>query len=265
MPFTGLAAALVLIASPRSAHAAETTAPARDKAAPAVDTDDDDDEEPDFSIGAETDLNARYVWRGLALSTGPVAQPAAWATVYGLNAILWTNVMLTNEAPKRLSAIVPAVSYTFEWEALTIEPGFLYYDTPGQPVPPRTAEASLEAALAVGPIQLVTTDYVDVANAPGAYYGTIGTSWEPKRGRWSFKALVDVGWGTAAFNQVYFDTHSGALDVAEAAGKVQYAIDDVWYVALHAEGSSLLSASIAEGRPTTLGNVGLTFGGEVGL
>jgi hypothetical protein len=225
----------------------------------------EEEEEADFTLGAETDLNARYIWRGQALSTGPVIQPSAWFTAYGLNAVLWTNVMLTNEAPRRLSAVVPAVSYTFEWKSLTIEPGLLYYDTPGQQFPPHTAEASLESSLAIGTLRLLTTDYVDIAHTPGAYYGTLGASWEPKRGRWSFKALADVGWATAPFNQVYFDSHVAALDVADLAGKAQYALSDELYVALHAEGSTLLTASLAVDKPATLGNVGILFGGELGL
>ena len=37
----------------------------------------------ELSFGAELDGNSRYVWRGLALSSGPVLQPSAWVSLAG--------------------------------------------------------------------------------------------------------------------------------------------------------------------------------------
>jgi hypothetical protein len=261
-----LASALAVTGFARIAHGAPPHADpqpaARDKASAPEDEDDDDDSP--YTLGAEVDLNSRYLWRGLALSQGAVAQPSVWGSAYGLNAVLWTNVMLTNEAPKRLSAIIPAVSYTLEWKKLTIEPGLIYYDTPGQPVPPATAEATLETSLEVGRFaHLLATGYMDIGHAPGALYGTAGVDCAPKIGRWELRAVADLGWATAPFNQTYFDERVTAIDVAEIGGRAEYLLTDVLYVALHAEGSTLLASSLAAGREATLGNVGVAFGGEL--
>jgi hypothetical protein len=230
-------------------------------------TSDDDEDESTFTFGAEADLNARYLWRGLALSSGPVVQPSVWASAFGFNAVLWANVMLTDEASNRLTAIVPALTYTLKWKSLTIEPGVIYYDISG-PILPSTAEASLEASVALGFLHWRTTDYVDVLHAPGACFGTLGASLEPKVGRWSFSALADVAWATPAYNQVYFDTHVAALDLADFGASAQVDLSDVFYLAVHSEVSALLADladSASVGRERILANVGLTFGGELGL
>src|SRR5450755_1269148 len=198
------------------------------------------DEDPEFALGADVDVNARYLWRGLALSNGTVMQPSGWMTAYGLNAVLWTNVMLTDEGSRRLSAIVPSLTYTFQWRSLTVEPGVIYYDSPGQPLTPSTGEASLEASIELGWLHLLTSDYVDVVHAPGAYFGTAGAWWEPKVGHWSFKAQADLGVATAAYNRVYFDADVAALDLAEVGASARVDLTDVFYAAAHSEVSVLV-------------------------
>jgi hypothetical protein len=254
---------LAIAGAPLADDSASRTQDAVDKK---HDDDDDDDDGSDFTLGAEADVNSRFIWRGLALSDNPVLQPSAWATVYGLNAVVWTNVMLTNEASNRLTDILPMVSYTFAWKNLTIEPGFVYYDiTDPSSIQATTAEASLEASIEVARFRLRTTDYVDVMHTPGAYFGTFGGSWEPKTGRWSFKALAECGWATGSYNKVYFGAAVTTLDLAEVGASVQYDLTDILYLALHTEGSILLASSLAAGRESTLGSGGLTFGGQLGL
>src|SRR5262245_1281042 len=51
-----------------------------------------------FTYGAEMDFNSRYVWRGLLLGNGPVAQPSAWISAYGFTFIGWGNVALTSRS-----------------------------------------------------------------------------------------------------------------------------------------------------------------------
>ena len=249
---------------PTSTRAYAVPTPAKSPPKDHSSTSDDDD----FTLGAEADLNARYLWRGLALSNGPVVEPALWATAYRWNAVLWTNVMLTNEASSRLSAVVPALTYTFEWPGgLTIEPGLVYYDSPGQTIPPSisTAEVSLEASSQLGRFHLVTSDYVDVMRAPGAYFGTLGFGLESNLGPWSFNALADVAWATAAYNQVYFDAQVAAIDLTEIVTSARIDLTPVFYVSVHAEASVLLADALAVGRERILANVGVTFGGATGL
>ncbi len=174
--------------------------------------------------------------------------------------------MLTGEAPKRLSALVPALTYTLEWKRITLEPGLVYYGTRGESLSPPTGEASLDATLTFGQLQLVSSNYLDVIHTPGAYFGTVGAAWARKVGRrWSFKARGEIAAANAAYNAVYFDTRVAKLDVAGVGANVQLDLNDVFYIALHSEASALLANSLAVGRQKTLANVGLTLGGELGL
>jgi len=51
-----------------------------------------------FTYGAEIDFNSGYVWRGLLLDDGFVAQPSAWISAYGFTFTAWSNMAMTSAA-----------------------------------------------------------------------------------------------------------------------------------------------------------------------
>jgi outer membrane scaffolding protein for murein synthesis (MipA/OmpV family) len=51
---------------------------------------------PTFTYGAEIDFNSGYVWRGLLLDDGFVAQPSAWISAYGFTFTAWSNMAMTS-------------------------------------------------------------------------------------------------------------------------------------------------------------------------
>jgi hypothetical protein len=259
--------AMLVVLLPSSARAASPSersevAPEEDRAASRA-SDEDDDDDDDSTIGAEVDTVSRFIWRGMALSQGPVVQPSAWASLYNFNASLWTNVLLTDQTNNRLSAIVPSLSYTFEWKKLSIEPGFIFYDVLDDGPLHRTVEASVEGALSFGAFHVLSNHYVDVASHAGAYFGTLGAELEPSAGKWTFGAKADVGWATSEFNRAYFGASTAALDVAEGTVSVRYELTKLAYAVVHGDGSALLSSSLrASGAQATLGVVGGTLGVE---
>ncbi len=53
------------------------------------------EEDHALSYGAEADFSSGYVWRGLLLNDGPVVQPSAWISRFGLTFYVWSNLPLT--------------------------------------------------------------------------------------------------------------------------------------------------------------------------
>ena len=54
-------------------------------------------EDSQFTWGAETDFNSRYVWHGITNSEEPVQQSSLWISKSGLTMMVWGNVALGDE------------------------------------------------------------------------------------------------------------------------------------------------------------------------
>jgi hypothetical protein len=239
------------ISSPIAAHADESSDAAR--------------RDTKATAGAEVDLQSRFIWRGQALSNGPVAQPSAWAGAERFQAIVWTTLLLTDEPPHRVvRSVVPSLSYTFSWDRLSVEPGVIYYWIGDEASPRSTGEAFVNAGLAFGHLRVVSESYVDVKDYPGAYFGTLGPQYETSIDRWSFKASADVGWATAASNSAYFGVDAAALDLVEAGAEVRWDFTDNLYVTLHGEASALIAANLRRSvNDPELVSIGTAFGAEL--
>ena len=228
------------------------------------------------SIGAEVDAGARFVWRGIALSGGSIAQPSVWASGLGLTASVWANVLLNDEesgvprpararpTPKArtwVSAVVPAVTYTYAWRALRVEPGAFVYVNPGGVAPQTTGEASMNVACVLGSLAFVTRNNVDVGAYAGAYFGALGAEYERSSRKLTIKTFLDIGWATAKFNAAYLHTSTAALNVVEAGLSARYDLTDTFFVMPHAEVSALILPS-ATVRERVLVNGGAALGVE---
>jgi hypothetical protein len=201
----------------------------------------------------------------MALSSGPIAQPTGWAGAYGFSAIAWTSILLTDEPPhRRVRSVVPSVSYTFSWDRFRVEPGVIYYWIGDELAPRSTAEAYVIGSMAFGKLHLLSENYVDVKEYPGAYFGSIGPQVELSRDPWTFKGTFDLGFATADFNKAYFGVDGPALDVAEAGLEVRWDMTEHLYVTLHGEGSVLLAPGLwrSEKEPA-LASIGTAIGAEL--
>ena len=264
--------------APARAHAAGTM-PAK-TASHEVEEQDTDNEQGDdasaTSVGAEVDAATRFVWRGIAQSRGSVAQPSIWASAKGLTASAWANLSLNDEegsaprlararsSPKARSwvtAIVPAVTYTYAWRALRVEPGAFVYVNPGGSTAQSTGEASVSVACVLGSLAFVTRNNVDVGAYAGAYFGTLGAEYGRASRKLTIKASLDLGWATKKFNAAYLHTSTAALNVVETGLSARYDLSDMFYVMPHAEVSALLVPS-ATVRERVLVNGGAALGVE---
>jgi len=103
------------------------------------------------------DVNSRYVWHGIVLSQGAVAQPSAWVSAYGLKFSVWSNLVLEDEVNRRQFNEVDVVcGYGLEFGKLSFEPSFALYLYPNQPDAPSTGELALKVSYALGALRVFT-------------------------------------------------------------------------------------------------------------
>jgi hypothetical protein len=252
-------------AAPATPVTPETTAPPERDSACSGGSACGADRDTKFTAGAELDFDSRFIWRGLALSSGPIAQPAAWASAYRFSAIVWTSLLLTDEPPhRRVRSVVPSLAYTYSWDRFKIEPGVLFYWIGDELAPRTTAEAYLNGDVAFGKVHLVSENYFDVVDYPGAYFGSIGPQVEISRDPWTFKGTFDLGFATADYNKAYFGVDGPALNVAEAGVEVRWDMTEHLYATLHSEGSVLLAPGLWRSvNEPALVSIGTAFGAEL--
>ncbi len=236
---------------------------------PAPEQDDDEKEADDnwkYNVGAQTEINSRLVWRGLAESRGAVMQPEAWAGLYGLTFSAWSSFILSYEAPRdrfSLSAADLALGYVYTLDRVRVEPTIAYFYWSPDLAPQSTAEVGLEISYKLGDFRLVSGNNVDVKRRPGAYYGTVGAKYARTSRQWTVKAFMDLGWATAAFNDEYLARDMTTVNLIEAGASARYDVTDVLYFALHTELTSLASLTLQRSvQEPTLVVGGMAFGAE---
>jgi hypothetical protein len=217
------------------------------------DEDDDEDDDADeddnaYELGAELAAESRLVWRGLPESRGAVLQSSAWAGLYGLRIEGWASYLLNAEGPFDAMSVVGADltgSYELAIGDLRIRPGATLLYFPEGLSSSATTEASLGASYRLGEFRIVSGTNVDVRIAPGAYFGTLGMSWGRARSPWTVKALADVGWASAKYNNEYLARNVAAIDVVHAGLATRYDIGDVVYLELHVDMSGLVAPTLS--------------------
>jgi hypothetical protein len=218
---------------------------------------------PRLTIGAETDVQSRYLWRGLAVSKDAVTQSSMWLSSSDFTFTVWGNFVLGREPQRgRFNEVDLSLSHSRQWGKLTVEPGVQYYSYPNVRQAPGTGEASLTLSYPAGPVSLFTTQALDVARYGGAYFGEAGASaeWQPGK-RTTVESSVRLGWGSSKFNRVYAGRGRSALNVASADVAVTYQAGAQVYIRPHVTFSTLLDGGL---RRRTRDDDLISFGVAVG-
>ncbi len=221
-----------------------------------------------LSFGAELDGNSRYVWRGLALSDGPVLQPSAWVSLAGFTLTPFANFAFReDDAPAGLNELDFTLDYSrdIRLEArdasreagdesnLTVNPSFSVYLYPNQVDAPPTGELALALSYPVGPVSVFTDHSVDLIATPGAYFGDAGLSFETEPiPSLTAEASAYAGWGSARFNDANLDVNRAALDVAGADLALTWSVCGLFYLRPHAGLSVLLDRELRAAVPNPL-------------
>jgi len=218
-----------------------------------------------FSFGGELDPNSRYVWRGAALSSGPVAQPSVWFSLGDFTFTPWANFALGAEDNQwKFNEVDLALSYEREWQGFNLSPSLACYLYPNQDDAPATVELGLELGRPVGPIEVSTSHAVDLLADRGAYYGTAGLGYEHELlSELSAGLSVEAGWGSARFNEANFEVARTALNLVGAEASVEWSPGGLFYLRPHAGLSVLVDSELSEAAGNrTLVWAGLAIGKE---
>lgn len=200
----------------------------------------------ELSGGAELDGNSRYVWRGLALSTGPVLQPSAWVSLAGFTLTPWANFAFrAGDAPSGFSELDVTLDYSRVISDLTVNPSFSVYLYPNQADAPPTGELAVALSYPVGPVSIFTDHSLDLIATPGAYFGDAGLSYERDLVQnLTVEASAFAGWGSALFNEANFGVNRAALNVGGADLALTWSPGGMFYLRPHAALSVLLDREL---------------------
>jgi hypothetical protein len=220
-----------------------------------------DEEEPTVTAGGELELASRYVWRGLELSDGAVAEPFVWASAYGLTVSGWGNMPLEGTNSGVVDEVDATLQYAFTLGKLQIEPGVTAYIYHHQPDVPDTTELLLTLTYPIGPVELSLEHDQDVDAFSGAYFDQLGATWTGKKSAGGFTPAVQlaVGIASAKFNEAYVGPSQAALNFVMADLGVTYESGGAFYARAHVSVLSTVDDAIRNELPSG----DLIFGGVV--
>lgn len=199
------------------------------------------------AFGASLDYCSRYVWRGMAFSGGSVLQPSAAVEYAGFSASLWGNFVLADEASRhQFNEVDYTLAYEAGWGDLTLSPAVQVYTFPNQPGVPDTGEIAVTLTYALGNFSLFTSQYVDFMEYDGAYYGTLGASFERALGpAWTFAASASGGWASGRFNEAYLGVRHAAFGVVAADLSLEWRPSGTVSVRPHVAWSRIVNGELA--------------------
>jgi len=217
-----------------------------------------------FGYGVEADFVSRYVWRGIALSDGPVFQPSMWFSFYGATLSVWGNFVLNDEANQgQLNEVDFNLGYAYRYKNFFVGPLFLFYLYPNQDVA-ATGEGSVVLGFEKGPFKIFTAQLVDIVASPGAYFGLAGGSFEKDlHPKLSLKTSLGVGWANGEFNEANFGVPVAAANVFAWTLDLNWHFHEPLYLRPHMKVTTLLSGTLRDSvEDPTIVSGGLAVGVE---
>ena len=215
--------------------------------------------------GFESDLASRYIWRGLAFSSGAVTQNSIRFTKWGLTCSMWSSYDFGSKAVNpRLNEFDLGLLYESSFHNFDIQGSMQSYFYPNQPEAPSTGEFSLNLSYCFPLLQPFTTQTFDVKAYRGAYFGELGLQASHHFvERLSADLTVEMGWGSAKFNHAYIGEVGSALDLASCQANLTWSIFKSLYLRPHFCVTTLINQDIrARVDKATLYQFGAAFGGE---
>ena len=210
---------------------------------------------------AEVDLNSRYVWHGIALSSGAVVQPSLNTSLGDLKVTLWGNYDLNASNP--FNEVDLYLSYPQQINGLSIEPTLQFYAYPNNGAV-NTGELALKLTYPLWMFSAYTTQVIDVQLYGGAYYADLGLSYSTEiRPQVPLSASLYTGWGNTKFNESYLGFSKSAHNVIGADCCVTFTPVKGINVRPHINYSRLVDTDLraAVTFPPSILNVGVAVGG----
>ena len=183
--------------------------------------------ESPLTFTAEADFNSRYIWRGLAFSSGAVVQPSLAIGYQDFTLTAWGNYDLDGTAKTpRWNETDLNFGWSHEWEHWTFGATVQSYMYPHALHQPSTVEVALQGGYKLGEFEFSLRQTMDVAAYPGSYYGELVPTWRHEISKHlELSASVNFAWSTSEFTQAYAGVAAGGSQLlgGEAALKWTFA------------------------------------------
>jgi len=217
------------------------------------------------TFGFESDFSSRYIWHGLAFSSGPVLQNSAWISKANLTASVWSNLDLdTATEVSRLNELDLSLAYETSLHKLGIQASLQTYLYPDQPESPSTAEISLTLSYGTPVLQPFMIHTFDIKEYGGAYFGELGlrSSWE-FNDKVSAEAMIETGYGSGKFYRAYVGEFKSAFQHICFEATATWNISNSLYVRPHFATATIFNNAIKRAvEKPTLVQIGIALGGD---
>ena len=164
------------------------------------------EEKKPLSWGFDTDINTKYVWRGITINDGLVIQPDFWASYGNFSGGLWGNLTAYdrfNTAKGHEVDVYLAYDYTIG--KFEINHTAMVYFFPTQDDVPNTGELYTGAGYPINDFKLTTTVAFDFIAYFGSLYFEHGVEYgKALSDKISIGSSALLSWASGKFNGSYF-------------------------------------------------------------
>ena len=215
--------------------------------------------------GFESDFASKYVWRGLAFSSGAVTQNSIWISEWGLTGSVWSNYDVGSRVVHpRLNEFDFSLDYESSFHKFDIQSSLQSYVYPDQADAPSTGEFSINLSYGFPILQPFTIQTFDLKAYRGAYFGEFGFKANHDISeKLSADLTIEMGWGSKKFNQAYIGDVGSAIELASSQGELTWSLLKSLYLQPHLGVTTLINRDIrAQVEKATLYQFGAALGGD---
>jgi hypothetical protein len=217
-----------------------------------------------WSGGWELNAGHNYVWRGIPCYENWLLQPDVWVTHKGLTLELWSTLTTSEKdiSPRR-HEINYILTHEFELKGLTVRNAFYYYHYIHQPGVPATGEWIGTVEYPLGAFKLAASVAVDVIEYPGAVFMGPGVTYEKELCKpFSLSTTLNLGFGSAKFNEAYAGVSRSAVNYASWEGRLTYSLENGLYIQPYVLLTKTLDKDLKDAFNGHNTSYGLTIGKE---
>ncbi|HWA06620.1 MAG TPA: hypothetical protein VG961_08735 [Ignavibacteria bacterium] len=216
----------------------------------------------------ESELNSKYIFRGIVLEDNYVYQPAVYAGYDGLDkagtisAGVWLNFsmprrqsLLNEESggyeklrqPFRYNETDLYLMHEINVKKLSVKNTFAVYLFTEETGYPNTTEYILNLSYPAGRFSLLSEFACDISAYPGAYVFTHGIGWDTELTEdLNFSSVVNLIWGGAKYNGVNSGTEKALLNCAGGDFSLTYSHNSGLYAKLRCQYYRMLEDEIVQ-------------------
>ncbi len=213
--------------------------------------------------GIETDLNDKYLWRGITYDKGFVIQPNIWISYRNVTFSVWNNIpAYSNSHLIRPNEIDLSLSYQYSFLNCDVENSIMIYHYPHQSDSPSTGEFYVGIGVPVGELKWVTNLTADIMKYPGAFFIDNGMEFEEIfTEKFNLTLSLNTGWASKKFNETYIGISKTTLNIISAKLSSTYYPTSCFYIQPHLQLNKIIDKDLYE----VLNNHSHLFGLVIGI